>query len=255
MSQHVTPTRLEAALVERLRAIPDGQITKTAARAGLPLRHLVRLRKGENVDVRLSTLERVAKGLECSAAELITSLSREVHAPGVAGVLKGATAVKAARAPEGLVRLSRHAAQIGAGPGLVDPLEEPREYTFAVQWLKRLGYQNPTDDDPRLQVFKVARTFGDSMEPVIRPDAILLADMGSRGRGHAKVEEGRIYVLDLSGNDSGLLVKRVAFNRKKNELVLWGDNRAYAPDTVAIEERPLQEIVRGKVRWVGQEVS
>jgi transcriptional regulator with XRE-family HTH domain len=160
----------------------------------------------------------------------------------------------------GFVRLSRHAAQIGAGPGFVDALEEPREYQFTEAWLKRLGYSSP--ERAHLQVFKVAHTYGDSMEPTIRPDAILLADMGAQGRGHTRVENGRVYVLDIArglrAQEKGLVVKRVKHQKHRgsgDELVLWGDNRAVAPETIAVpEDYPLQDIVRGLVRWVGQEV-
>ena len=50
-------------LVTRLKEIPDGEISATARRAGLPARHVRRLRGGKSPDVRLSTLEKLAIGL------------------------------------------------------------------------------------------------------------------------------------------------------------------------------------------------
>jgi hypothetical protein len=50
-------------LIQRLKAIPEGEISATARRAGLPGRHLRRLREGRSPDVRLSTLVKLAAGL------------------------------------------------------------------------------------------------------------------------------------------------------------------------------------------------
>lgn len=61
MIRYVTPAAER--LVRRLREIPDGEVSATARRAKLPLRHLLRLREGKSPDVRLSTLEKLAEGL------------------------------------------------------------------------------------------------------------------------------------------------------------------------------------------------
>lgn len=57
-----SPT-LQEIVVSRLRAIPDGEITATATRAGIGLHQLLRYRRGENADIRLSTLEKLCRAL------------------------------------------------------------------------------------------------------------------------------------------------------------------------------------------------
>ena len=152
----------------------------------------------------------------------------------------------------GFIHISRTTRQIGAGPGFVDPLDDPKDYAFAAEWLKRMGISNPQEHDPRLGVYKVAKTFGDSMEPTIRPGAVLLADLGPRGKGHQRVESGHIYVLKQPG-EGGLQVKRAAVKPRGEQLVIWGDNRSYPPETISLEGRSLPEVVVGRVRWIGHE--
>ena len=59
------------ALRAALRAIPDGQMTATSNRAGISLTQLLRLRRGERLDVRISTLARLARAMGKSADELL----------------------------------------------------------------------------------------------------------------------------------------------------------------------------------------
>ena len=56
-------TPAQTALHDRLRAIPAGQVSATARAAEIALRQLNRLREGKNLDVRLSTLEKLATAL------------------------------------------------------------------------------------------------------------------------------------------------------------------------------------------------
>src|SRR5262245_720769 len=51
----------QEALHQRLASIPAGSISRTARDARMPLRVLNRLRAGEHLDIRLSTLERLAE--------------------------------------------------------------------------------------------------------------------------------------------------------------------------------------------------
>lgn len=148
----------------------------------------------------------------------------------------------------------RRHAQIGAGPGFVDPLDEPKHYAFTEDWLKRMGFTNPTGDPARMGIFKVADTHGDSMENTIHPGAVLLADLGQGGVGHRKAKDGAIYVL--SDETGGLQVKRVRQPRGSGELIVWGDNaRASPPESWALKGRDVRAVLVGEVRWVGQEVA
>jgi len=60
-----------ARLLARLKAIPEGEVAATARRAGLAHRHLSRLRAGGNLDVQLSTLEKLAQGLGTSIGAML----------------------------------------------------------------------------------------------------------------------------------------------------------------------------------------
>lgn len=56
-------SRVVLALIERLRQIPEGTIASTARRAKMEPTALSRLRRGENADIRLSTLGRISEAL------------------------------------------------------------------------------------------------------------------------------------------------------------------------------------------------
>lgn len=58
-------------LVSRLRMIPDGEVAATARRAGVAYRQLMKLRAGQNADIRISTLEKLAQGIGTSMADLL----------------------------------------------------------------------------------------------------------------------------------------------------------------------------------------
>ncbi len=58
-------------LVERLKAIPDGEVAATARRAEIGYRQLMKLRAGKNADIRLSTLEKLARGMRTTMADLL----------------------------------------------------------------------------------------------------------------------------------------------------------------------------------------
>lgn len=58
-----TPLPVHEALRARVNAIPEGQVSQTARDAGLDLTQLLRLKRGEALDVKLSTLSRLASAL------------------------------------------------------------------------------------------------------------------------------------------------------------------------------------------------
>lgn len=74
-SEH-KPPNLQDVLVARLKAIPDGKISETARRAGMAPEALLRIRRGESTDVKLSTLERIAHGLGESPIVLLGGADR-----------------------------------------------------------------------------------------------------------------------------------------------------------------------------------
>ena len=100
---------LQANLVKRLRSIPDGQVSETARRADMPLTQLLRLRRGESPDVKLSTLSRLARGLGIPPTELLADLEagetyEHVDRPGLPP--------KTARAVRALVKKTRELADV-----------------------------------------------------------------------------------------------------------------------------------------------
>jgi len=59
------------ALRAALLSIPDGQVTETANAAGLALSQLLRMRRGENLDIKISTLTRLAQAMGRTTDELL----------------------------------------------------------------------------------------------------------------------------------------------------------------------------------------
>lgn len=60
-----------SALHAAVLAIPDGQVSETAREAGLALTALLRLRRGEALNIRIATLARLAKAMGRSTDELL----------------------------------------------------------------------------------------------------------------------------------------------------------------------------------------
>jgi DNA-binding Xre family transcriptional regulator len=73
MTETRKKTALERALVARLKAIPKGEIAAAAQAAGLDLGQIMRLRRGEHTDIRISTLDRLATGLGESVHNMLAS--------------------------------------------------------------------------------------------------------------------------------------------------------------------------------------
>lgn len=225
-------------------------------KAAMERRGLKQIQLADVLKVSRGTVSRWIDGQTPDPPDLVR-LSRVLEVPTaylLGEVPLGGTSPAAASVPDGFLPVPRRAAQIGAGPGYVDPLDEPKHYAFTEDWLKRMGFTNPTKDPGRLGVFKVATTYGDSMEPTIRPGAVLLADLGAAGEGHRRAQDGRIYVVrDDSG---GLQVKRVRQPKRSDELIIWGDNaRVAPPEAWPLKGRDVRAVLVGEVRWVGQEVA
>lgn len=64
----MSPTQ---ALHAAVSAIPDGDVSETARRADLALTQILRLRRGENLDIKISTLARLAQAMGRSTDELL----------------------------------------------------------------------------------------------------------------------------------------------------------------------------------------
>lgn len=227
---------LEAALVRLLKDIPDGKVSETARRAKMSSQALFRLRRGENLDVRLSTFSRLADALE----RPITWPALPVAAvPSV--TIKGDEFV----AIEGVI------GQVGAGPARLDPPDNPKLYAFHQGWLKRRHLKG----DHLIAVTVARGAGGESMEPTIRPGSVLVVDRGPKGEGVPELlpaDEGRVFLVKHP-EEEGMKVKRVY--RSGSTLIFWSDNPTTKPrvEAVPVKGRDLKAILLGRVVWVGRD--
>jgi hypothetical protein len=246
------------ALLERLKAIPDGEVTSTAKRAGLPLRHLMRLRAGQSLDVRMSTLEKLAKGLGEPLGSLVTEAPPIMIAFSEREPSDYRAPSPAPAPPKGddWHQLPK-VAFAAAGSPIHDVIrkDETVWYAFHRSWVGRRAGKNAHEDEERLIVVQVDKKhLGESMIPTVRPGALLVVDRGPRGQGIASAAElkpGRLYLVNVEG---GLTVKRVL--PSEGTLILVSDNpdrTAYPPKVVTMKGRTLQKVVIGRVIWIGHE--
>lgn len=126
--------------------------------------------------------------------------------------------------------------QASAGFGaLVDYEEQTHSLAFPPSYLRKLTAGSPKD-------LVIISTKGDSMEPTLLDDDIVLVDTSKTHMGY----EGMFV---LRHNDT-LLVKRAGMAAKSGHVMLISDNKAYPP----VEARMDDLHVVGKVLWYGRKV-
>lgn len=126
--------------------------------------------------------------------------------------------------------------QASAGFGaLVDYEEQTHSLAFPPDYLRKLTAGSPRD-------LVIISTKGDSMEPTLLDDDIVLVDTSKRHMGY----EGMFV---LRHNDT-LLVKRAGMSAKAGHVMLISDNKAYP----AVEAALADLTVIGKVLWYGRKV-
>lgn len=126
--------------------------------------------------------------------------------------------------------------QASAGFGaLVDYEEQTHSLAFPPDYLKKLTAGSPRD-------LVIISTKGDSMEPTLLDDDIVLVDT-------SKTHMGFEGMFVLRHNDT-LLVKRAGMSAKTGYVTLISDNKAYPP----IEASLADLHVVGKVLWYGRKV-
>ncbi len=124
---------------------------------------------------------------------------------------------------------------VSAGHGAtVDQEQIETQIAFRKDWLAQEGLQAGG--------LAAVRAVGDSMEPTIRPGALLLIDTTQRQIG---IDD--VYVLRL---DDHLLAKRLQ-RLIDGSVRVSSDNKAYIDQTVRKEDVSRLDII-GKVIWVGQ---
>lgn len=139
------------------------------------------------------------------------------------------------------------AASCGPGGEIQDPGPHALRYAirkdFAAKILKECGSGTERD-------LFFLRCEGDSMRPTILPGEIVLLNTDESVR--LQPRNNAIYLVRRASGDSETRVKRVRLDRQAGELILASDNRAYTPIRVPLEGVKLQEIVLGRVCWVGR---
>lgn len=138
--------------------------------------------------------------------------------------------------PEEFSYVPKVRARLSAGGGslVVDEAIETY-YAFRHAWLKRKG---------QISQMRLMRVSGDSMEPTLRDEDVVLIDLSQ-----TETYTGKIYAV---GIDEEIVVKRL--DKKPGMLVLVSDNRQfYPPLEVALDESSNVRVL-GRVIWMAREV-
>ena len=123
----------------------------------------------------------------------------------------------------------------GGGGSLETDADIEAYYAFRHEWLRRKG---------RTGEMRLMRVTGESMEPTLRDEDIVLIDLSQ-----SDVYPGKIYAV---GIDQEIVVKRL--DKKPGKLVLLSDNRqVYPPLEVTLDEGVDVRIL-GRVVWMAREL-
>ncbi|MFP5238456.1 MULTISPECIES: LexA family transcriptional regulator [Fundidesulfovibrio] len=127
-------------------------------------------------------------------------------------------------------------ARLSAGGGslVVDEAIETY-YAFRHAWLKRKG---------QISQMRLMRVSGDSMEPTLRDEDVVLIDLSQ-----TEIYTGKIYAV---GIDEEIVVKRL--DKKPGQLVLVSDNRQFYPPLEVTLTEDANVRVLGRVIWMAREV-
>lgn len=137
---------------------------------------------------------------------------------------------------EGFVQVPRYKVAASAGGGSIIHSEQIVDYlSFRADWVRNsLGVS--------VQDLALINVKGDSMEPVLSNEDLILVDMRISG-----VEDNAIYVLQFNGV---LLVKRLQ-RRFDGSVVIMSDNPRYTPETLTGDAVETLKVI-GRVVWAGR---
>jgi phage repressor protein C with HTH and peptisase S24 domain len=108
-------------------------------------------------------------------------------------------------------------------------------YAFRRDWLAGKG---------RLSSLRLLRVTGESMQPTLQDEDVVLVDLSQRD-----ILAGKIYAVRM---DDEMVVKRL--EKKPGRLVLVSDNRAlYEPLEISLGEYTNVEVL-GRVIWMAREM-
>jgi SOS-response transcriptional repressor LexA len=123
----------------------------------------------------------------------------------------------------------------GGGGSLETDAEIEAYYAFRHEWLRRKG---------QIGQMRLMRVTGDSMEPTLRDEDMVLIDLSQ-----ADILPGKIFAVRI---DDQIVVKRL--DKRPGRLMLISDNRAlYQPLEVDLDESVGVEVI-GRVIWMAREV-
>lgn len=127
-------------------------------------------------------------------------------------------------------------ARLSAGGGsLVVDEAIDSYYAFRHAWLRRKG---------QISQMRLMRVTGDSMEPTLRDEDVVLIDLSQ-----TEIYTGKIYAV---GIDEEIVVKRL--DKKPGQLVLVSDNRQFYPALEVTMDEGASVRVLGRVIWMAREV-
>lgn len=149
------------------------------------------------------------------------------------------------------VVVPRVSEQVAAGDEVYDEsaIQDRDWYAFRAPFVRHLVGKNI--EPGRLVIVTVARGWkGESMLPTIKPGAVVMIDRGPGAAGWSDVEDGKIYLCRPA--EEGVTLKRV-FKRDRY-LLLLSDNPVQGPlPPLDTRGRQYQDVLLGRVRWIGQE--
>lgn len=138
--------------------------------------------------------------------------------------------------PEEFSYVPKVRARLSAGGGsLVVDEAIDSYYAFRHAWLRRKG---------QISQMRLMRVSGDSMEPILRDEDVVLIDLSQ-----TEIYTGKIYAV---GIDEEIVVKRL--DKKPGKLVLVSDNRQFYPPLEVELDESSNVRVLGRVIWMGREV-
>lgn len=139
------------------------------------------------------------------------------------------------------------AATCGPGGQIEDPGPGASRYSLRRDFAQRIktmcGGGEPED-----LFYLLCR--GESMAPTILDKEIVLLNSALAVR--MKPRNNGIYLVRRGPHDMEARVKRLRVDQEAGELVLGSDNRTYSSVRIPLDGRPIQELVLGRVCWVGR---
>lgn len=235
----------EAKLKTRMCAMEIGERVK-AIRGAMSLDELA-----QDLGVHKNTLGNYEKGLRVPDAvflnkllEVFPEIDPEWLLTGQGAKLRYDEKVASTEASvqKGLsdefVLVPRYEVAASAGGGATIHSEQIVDYlSFKSEWIRNIMGLS-------IKELALINVKGDSMEPTLSSDDLILVDLRER-----HIQENAIYVLRLNGS---LLVKRIQ-QKLDGTVVVKGDNPIYEPEVLKSEAAGLLNVI-GRVVWSGRKM-